>query len=121
MNNNGGAILISDETVRIEEGMRCTVACSVVLRTFSQALLIAGPCMLLVGILLMAFDFFNNKSEGKSFADSDDKLESLSTFDYGVISVILGGFLLMIMLLSWTLANYLATYRTPNAVVGPIT
>lgn len=77
MNNNSDAIFTSNGTMGSGEGMRCAVTCPVVLRTFSQTLLIAGPCILLVGILLMGFDFLNSRSEGKGFADSDDKLESL--------------------------------------------
>lgn len=67
-----------------------------------------------------AFYGVMSKLHSKVYTTKFMFLFSRSTFDYGVIAIIAGGFLLLIMFLSWTLANYLAVYRTPNAAVGLI-
>ncbi|VDL11654.1 unnamed protein product [Hymenolepis diminuta] len=59
------------------EETRCSDQCPILLRTFSHILRITGPCLLLVGVILMVFDFCNNRSEGRSFSDSSKTLETL--------------------------------------------
>ncbi|KAM3176933.1 hypothetical protein ACTXT7_005517 [Hymenolepis weldensis] len=59
------------------EETRCSDQCPILLRTFSHILRITGPCLLLVGVILMVFYFCNNRSEGRSFSDNSKTLETL--------------------------------------------
>lgn len=66
---------VSSDTGSVES--RVSNQCGSILQSTSHILRVMGPCFLMVGLILMTFDFCNTRSEGRVFADKDTNIKTL--------------------------------------------
>uniref|UniRef100_A0A5K3FNC7 Triple gene block protein 3 n=2 Tax=Mesocestoides corti TaxID=53468 RepID=A0A5K3FNC7_MESCO len=83
--------------------------CSDFLKSTFRHLYVFGPFLLLLGVILMVFDYFNNRSNGTSLDQHGISPDNYTIFDYGILAILIGGFLLIALFLFHAIYNYLAS------------